>query len=37
MRNMTNLLVCKNPLPYKLREMKCYPLNCLFAMNRSLV
>jgi hypothetical protein len=37
MKNMINLLVFKNLLLYKLKEMKCYPLSCLLAMNLSLV
>jgi hypothetical protein len=37
MRSMISLLVCKNLLLYKLREMKCYLLSYLLAMNLSLV
>jgi hypothetical protein len=37
MRSMTNLLVFKNLLHWKLREMKCSPLSYLLAMNLSLV
>jgi hypothetical protein len=37
MKNMINLLVFKNLLLLKLKEMKCYPPSYLLAMNLSIV